>query len=82
MERVVKTIRFPVDVLKEIQPVLDERNWNFTGFVIAAIKSYLHSLKYEKGVNDSFGAWKDSQHPELEQGVDEYIRATRKGRTF
>ncbi len=30
MERTVKTIRFPVDILQEIRPVLDETNMNFT----------------------------------------------------
>lgn len=82
MERVVKTIRFPVDILQEIRPVLDETDMNFTSFLIEAAKNYLRVLHYEKGVNTSFGAWKDEDHPELEAGVDEYIREVRKGRTF
>jgi hypothetical protein len=82
MERTVKTIRFPVDILQEIRPVLDETKMNFTTFLIEAAKNYLRVLQYEKGVNASFGAWKDENHPEFEAGVDGYIREVRKGRTY
>ena len=39
MERVVKTIRFPGDVLEEIRPFMKKNNLNFTGFVIEAIET-------------------------------------------
>ena len=82
MERVVKTIRFPLDVLQEIRPILKRENLNFTAFVIEAIKNYIRTEKYKDGINASFGAWKDEDHPELKNGTDNFIRDIRKSRTF
>lgn len=82
MERVVKTIRFPVDVLQEMRPIMKKEKLNFTAFVIEAIKNYIRTAKYEDGINSSFGAWKDDEHPELKNSTDNYIRDLRKSRTF
>ncbi len=51
-------------------------------FVIETIKNYIRVLNYEKGIKASFGAWKDEDHPELKDGVEEYIRELRKSRNF
>ena len=82
MERVVKTIRFPADVLQEMRPIMEKEKLNFTSFVIEAIKNYIRTSKYEDGINAGFGAWKDDEHPELKNGTDNYIRDLRKSRTF
>ncbi|HLP45604.1 MAG TPA: hypothetical protein VK469_06645 [Candidatus Kapabacteria bacterium] len=55
---------------------------NFTAFVIEAIDNYLKVLKYKEGINSSFGVWENTDHPELKNGVDHYIRNLRKARTF
>ncbi|MGD2090630.1 MAG: hypothetical protein PVH61_30940 [Candidatus Aminicenantes bacterium] len=81
MERVVKTIRFPADVLKQMRPIMNQKKMNFTAFVIEAIKNYIRMLKYKDGINTSFGAWRDDEHPELKNGVNHYIREMRKPRT-
>ncbi|MDQ1350582.1 MAG: hypothetical protein QG657_884 [Acidobacteriota bacterium] len=82
MERVMKTVRFPAEVLKEIRPIMREKKMNFTAFVIEAIHNYLRILRYKEGINSSFGAWKNNDHPELKGGVDHNIGNLRKARTF
>jgi hypothetical protein len=82
MERVVKTIRFPADVLQEMRPIMKKEKMNFTAFVIEAIKSYIRAAKYKDGINTSFGAWNDDEHPELKNGTDNYIRNLRKLRSL
>ncbi|MCP4152541.1 MAG: hypothetical protein GY757_32695 [bacterium] len=82
MERVVKTIRFPVDVLQEMQQLIKEKKTNFTSFVIEAIQNHIRAEKYRKGIDAGFGAWEESDHPELANGTDNYIRDIRKSRTL
>ncbi len=82
MERTKKTIRFPADILEQMRPLMSKYNLNFTNFVMEAIKNYIRVLNYRNGVKTGFGAWKDSEHPELEKGVDNYIRDMREGRRF
>ena len=80
MKSVIKTIRFREDILREIRPVLDETNLNFTEFIMEAIKAYLQMLDYSISIHKSFGGWKKRKHVELKHGVDKYIRKMRRGR--
>ncbi len=82
MKSVVKTIRFPAEILAEIRPVMDKNKINFTDFIVEAIKNYLRGLSYVEGINNSFAGWKSDGHPELKEGVDRYVRKMRKGRVF
>ena len=82
MERVMKTIRFPADVVQEMRPIMKERKMNFTTFVIEAIKNYIRSVKYKDAINSSFGTWKDEEHPELNDGTSTFIRNVRKSRNL
>ncbi|MCK5058039.1 MAG: hypothetical protein KAT34_15400 [Candidatus Aminicenantes bacterium] len=82
MERVVKTIRFPGDILEQMRPFMNKNRMNFTSFVIEAIKNYIRVLKYKEGIESSFGAWKKGDHPELAEGGDHYIRNMRRGRSI
>lgn len=82
MERIVKTIRFPGDLLEQMRPFMNKKNLNFTNFVMEAIKNYIRVLKYREGIEKSFAAWKDGEHPELAEGVDDYIRKLRRGRSI
>jgi hypothetical protein len=75
------TIRFPVDILEQMRPLIAKKKVTFTDFVIDAIKNYIRVLNYQEGIDASFGAWKDCQHPELKNGVSEYVRNLRKERT-
>ena len=82
MERVVKTIRFPGDILEQMRPLMNRKRMNFTSFVIEAIKSYIRELKYREGIEKSFGAWRNDDHPELAEGTDRYIRNMRRCRSL
>ena len=75
MEPTIKTIRFPSEILEQMQPWLIKGNHNFSAFVMDAIKNYMRILKYNEGIEDSFGAWKSEDHPELDEGVETYIRS-------
>ena len=80
MGRTMKTLRFSDTVLQDIQPWIEKNNLNFTSFVMEPVKNYIQVLKYREGVNQSFGAWKDHEHPELKKGSTPYVRKMRKGR--
>jgi len=82
MERIVKTLRFPKILLEEIDVVLNKDNMNFTDFITIAAKSYLRALKFTEAVKESAGAWDLKDHPELQEGSDNYIRKIREGRGF
>jgi len=82
MERVVKTLRFPKDLLEEIDALLNKENMNFTDFITIAVKSHLMSLKFAEAVKESAGAWDLKNHPELKDGSKNYIRKIREGRSF
>jgi len=81
MERSMKTIRLPVELLEQMRPLIAKKNITFTNFVIEAIMNYMRVLNYQEGIDASFGAWKDNQHPELKGGVSDYVRKLRKERT-
>lgn len=81
MERSKKSIRLPGELLEQMRPLIAKRNITFTNFVIEAIMNYMRVLNYQEGVDDSFGAWKDSQHYELKDGASHYVRKMRSGRT-
>jgi hypothetical protein len=68
MERSMKTIRLPVELLEQMRPLIAKKNITFTNFVIEAIMNYMRVLNYQEGIDASFGAWKDNQHPELKDG--------------
>ncbi|MCK4447910.1 MAG: hypothetical protein KAW56_12630 [Candidatus Marinimicrobia bacterium] len=82
MKSIVKSIRFPEPILDEVQSVMDKKNFNFTEFVIEAIKNYIRILKYTDVINSSYGIWSNSNHPELKNGVNGYIRILREGRNI
>ena len=42
-----KTIRFPNDVVEEVENVIQGKDCTFSAFVIAAVKSALEDLKSE-----------------------------------
>ena len=68
MKRIVKTVRFPEEILEEVRLVRNRAKLTFTDFIIEAIKSYIHTLNYIEGINKSFGAWKISKQNEIDKG--------------
>lgn len=45
-----KSIRFPNDVIAQVEEAIHEKDCNFSMFVIAAVKSALESLKEQNNM--------------------------------
>ena len=48
-----KTIRFPTDVVEEVEAVLQGKDCTFSAFVIAAVRAALEDLKEAENSPDS-----------------------------
>lgn len=66
----------PENLLEDLKKSVPKRQQS--KLVTDALKKELKRLKLEKSLQESFGAWKDRDHPELKSGTEAYIRATRK----
>ena len=44
-----KSIRFPYDVIEQVEEAIRGRDCTFTAFVVAAVRAALESLKEEDG---------------------------------
>jgi hypothetical protein len=82
LEHKTRTIRIPGDVVELMGPVMSREKIDFDNFVLDAIRNYIQVIKYRDGIDGSYGAWVDSSHPELSDGIDHYIREMRKGRNL
>ena len=73
----------PDDLLNELRQLVGQRQQS--RFVAEALRKELLRERMKIALISSFGAWKDEDHPEFAQGVDQHIRAhrksTRSGRT-
>lgn len=47
-------------------------------FVAEALRKELKRLRLETALEESFGAWQDKDHPELKEGIEKFVRKTRK----
>ncbi len=66
----------PEDLLKDLKnnvPRMEQSK-----VVAEALKKELKRIKLKRALEESFGVWKNSDHPELADGTDKYIRRTRK----
>jgi len=66
----------PEDLLKELKKAVPGRQQSKV--VAEALRKELKQLKLKKTIQDSFGAWKDKDHPELKEGTEEFVRKQRK----
>ena len=66
----------PEDILDDLRKQIARRQQS--RFVADALRKELKRLRLQSVLEESFGAWKDSDHPELAEGVEEYVRKTRK----
>jgi hypothetical protein len=46
--------------------------------VAEALRKELKRIKFKRALEESFGIWHNSNHPELVEGTDKYIRRIRK----
>jgi post-segregation antitoxin (ccd killing protein) len=64
------------ELVEELRHSVEKRE--LSRFVEAALEKELKRLKLEKALQVSFGAWKVEEHPELVQGIEKFVRTTRK----
>ncbi|MBI5192699.1 MAG: hypothetical protein HZA08_04565 [Nitrospirae bacterium] len=78
MEVVTRQANFllPEDLLDELRKTVSKREQSKV--VAEALRKELKRLKLKKAMLESFGAWKDKDHPELQKGSGAFVRTLRK----
>ena len=66
----------PEDLLEELKRTVSPRRQS--RFVTEALRKELMRLRLAKAIEESFGAWKEKDHPGLAEGTDSYIRRMRR----
>lgn len=66
----------PEDILDDLKKHVARRQQS--RFVADALRKELKRLRLLSVLEESFGAWKDADHPELAGGTEEYVRKIRK----
>ncbi|MBI4687427.1 MAG: hypothetical protein HY756_06570 [Nitrospirae bacterium] len=78
MGTAVKQANFllPEDLIEDLRKNISKRQQS--KFVANALKKELQMLRLKNAIKESFGAWKDKEHPELKEGTDAFVRRLRK----
>lgn len=66
----------PDDLLTDLKQLVGLRQQS--RFVAEALRKELRREKLKNALKNSFGAWKDEDHPELQGGIEPYIQKLRK----
>ena len=66
----------PEDLLNDLKELVGQRQQS--RFVTEALRKELQRERMKTALNISFGVWKDEDHPELQAGVEKYVRSQRK----
>lgn len=66
----------PEDLLDELRKTVSRRE--HSKVVAEALRKELKRIKLKKAISESFGAWKDKDHPELQKGSETFLRTLRK----
>ncbi|MEI6215562.1 MAG: hypothetical protein WCP10_15790 [Desulfuromonadales bacterium] len=66
----------PDDLLNDLKQLVGLRQQS--RFVAEAIRKELQRVKLKTALQQSFGAWKSEDHPELRDGVEHFVRTQRK----
>jgi len=66
----------PEEILDDLRKHVARRQQS--RFVAEALRKELMKLRLESVLEESFGAWKGKDHPELNEGADKFVRKTRK----
>lgn len=66
----------PEDLLEELKRTVSPRRQS--RFVTEALRKELTRLRLANAIDESFGAWKEKDHPDLAKGPDAYIRRLRR----
>ena len=68
--------QIPEDLLNQLRETVGKGE--LSRFVSQALKRELQRLRQLKAIDETFGAWKGGEHPELAVGVDRFVRNIRK----
>ncbi len=66
----------PMDILNDLSKHVERGQQS--RFVAEVLRRELKRLNLETALEESFGTWKDNDHPELKEGTDNFIRKLRK----
>jgi len=66
----------PEDLLNAFRKAVPVRQQSKV--VTELLRKELKRLKLKKTLQDVFGAWKETDHPELKQGTERFVRRLRK----
>ncbi len=66
----------PEDLLEELRRQVPKGQQS--ELVASAIRNELMKLRFRRAVDNAFGAWKREDHPELEEGAEQFVRRLRK----
>ena len=66
----------PEDLLDELKRTVPKGEQSRV--VGEALRNELTRIKFKQALEDSFGAWRESKHPELAKGTRHYVRSLRK----
>ncbi|MBA4417993.1 MAG: hypothetical protein C0392_08805 [Syntrophus sp. (in: bacteria)] len=65
----------PEDLIEELRKSVPKREQSKV--IAEALRKELKRLKLQKALGTSFGAWKDEDHPELQQGTETFVKSMR-----
>lgn len=65
----------PGDLLEELRHQVPKGQQSRV--VATAIRKELIKLRFRHAVDNAFGAWKQEEHPELEEGTERFLRQLR-----
>lgn len=68
--------QLPEELLDQLRTIVGKREQS--RFVSEALRRELRRISQLKAIDESFGCWRDGEHPELAEGVDRYVRGMRK----
>ncbi len=66
----------PADLIEELRRNVPRREQS--KLVAEALRKELKRMRLRRALDESFGAWSQEPHPELEKGVDRYVREIRR----
>lgn len=68
--------QIPEDLLNELRTTVGKSE--LSKFVSQALKRELQSLRQQTAIDETFGIWKNQEHPELTKGINDFVRTLRK----
>lgn len=66
----------PEDLLDELRRAVPKGEQSRV--VGQALRNELARIRFRRALDESFGAWKKSRHPELAKGTRRYVRSLRR----